>query len=165
MQSCLRKNGEYIFYRCGAENLHSVIEINLNSLPEHYTEYFFESILKELPESFIVAEYDGKIIGYVMCKIEFGFSNFRKLGFVKKGHVVSIAILEGHRGKKVGTILMEEAINGLVSRRTEEVYLEVRVSNSAAIKMYEKLNFKMRSRLKTYYRDGEDAFLMALELS
>jgi ribosomal-protein-alanine N-acetyltransferase len=52
-----------------------------------------------------------------------------------------------------------------VSRRTEEVYLEVRVSNSAAIKMYEKLNFKMRSRLKTYYRDGEDAFLMALELS
>lgn len=165
LQSCLRKNGDYIFYRCGAENLHSVIEINLNSLPEHYTEYFFESILKELPESFIVAEFDGKIIGYVMCKIEFGFSNFRKLGFVKKGHVVSIAILEQHRGKKVGTILMEEAINGLVSRRTEEVYLEVRVSNSAAIKMYEKLNFKVRSRLKTYYRDGEDAFLMALELT
>lgn len=84
LQSCLRKNGDYVFYRCGAENLHSVIEINLNSLPEHYTEYFFESILKELPESFIVAEFDGKIIGYVMCKIEFGFSNFRELGFVKK---------------------------------------------------------------------------------
>jgi [ribosomal protein S18]-alanine N-acetyltransferase len=165
LQSCLRRNEDYIFYRCSIENLHSVIEINLNSLPEHYTEYFFESILKELPESFIVAEISGKIIGYVMCKIEFGFSNFRKLGFVKKGHVVSIAILEEHRGKKVGTILMEEAINGLVSRRTEEVYLEVRVSNSAAIKMYEKLNFKVRSRLKTYYRDGEDAFLMALELS
>lgn len=165
LQSCLRKNGDYVFYRCGPENLHSVIEINLKSLPEHYTEYFFESILKELPESFIVAEVDGKIIGYVMCKIEFGFSNFRKLGFVKKGHVVSIAILEEHRGKRIGTILMEEAINGLVSRRTEEVYLEVRVSNSAAIKMYEKLNFKVRSRLKSYYRDGEDAYLMAIELS
>jgi ribosomal-protein-alanine N-acetyltransferase len=98
LQSCLRRNEDYIFYRCGIENLHSVIEINLNSLPEHYTEYFFESILKELPESFIVAEISGKIIGYVMCKIEFGFSNFRKLGFVKKGHVVSIAILEEHRG-------------------------------------------------------------------
>ena len=45
LQSCLRKNGDYVFYRCGPENLHSVIEINLNSLPEHYTEYFFESIL------------------------------------------------------------------------------------------------------------------------
>lgn len=164
LQSCLRKNGEYIFYRCGQENLPSVIDINLNSLPEHYTEYFFESILKELPEAFIVAEFDAKIVGYAMCKIEFGFSNFRKLGFVKKGHVVSVAILEEHRGKKVGTILMEEAMNGLISRRTEEVYLEVRVSNSAAIKMYEKLNFKLKSRLKSYYRDGEDAYLMALEL-
>lgn len=164
LQSCLRKNGDYIFYRCGQENLPSVIDINLNSLPEHYTEYFFESILKELPEAFIVAEFDAKIVGYAMCKIEFGFSNFRKLGFVKKGHVVSVAILEEHRGKKVGTILMEEAMNGLISRRTEEVYLEVRVSNSAAIKMYEKLNFKLKSRLKSYYRDGEDAYLMALEL-
>lgn len=164
LQSCLRKNGDYIFYRCGQENLPSVIDINLNSLPEHYTEYFFESILKELPEAFIVAEFDAKIVGYAMCKIEFGFSNFRKLGFVKKGHVVSVAILEEHRGKKVGTILMEEAINGLISRKTEEVYLEVRVSNSAAIKMYEKLNFKLKSRLKSYYRDGEDAYLMALEL-
>jgi ribosomal-protein-alanine N-acetyltransferase len=160
----LRKSGDYIFYRCGQGNLSSVIEINLNSLPEHYTEYFFESILKELPEAFIVAEIEGNIIGYVMCKVEFGFSNFRKLGFVKKGHVVSIAILEEHRGKKVGTILMEEAMNGLVARRTEEVYLEVRVSNYAAIKMYEKLNFKVKSRLKSYYRDGEDAYLMALEL-
>jgi [ribosomal protein S18]-alanine N-acetyltransferase len=160
----LRKSGDYIFYRCGQGNLSSVIEINLNSLPEHYTEYFFESILKELPEAFIVAEIEGNIIGYVMCKVEFGFSNFRKLGFVKKGHVVSIAILEQHRGKKVGTILMEEAMNGLVARRTEEVYLEVRVSNYAAIKMYEKLNFKVKSRLKSYYRDGEDAYLMALEL-
>ena len=164
LQSCLRKNGDYIFYRCGQENLPSVIEINLNSLPEHYTEYFFDSILKELPEAFIVAEFDAKIVGYAMCKIEFGFSNFRKLGFVKKGHVVSVAILEEHRGKKVGTILMEEAMNGLLSRRTEEVYLEVRVSNSAAIKMYEKLNYKLKSRLKSYYRDGEDAYLMALEL-
>jgi [ribosomal protein S18]-alanine N-acetyltransferase len=164
LQSCLRKSGDYIFYRCGQGNLSSVIEINLNSLPEHYTEYFFESILKELPEAFIVAEIEGNIIGYVMCKVEFGFSNFRKLGFVKKGHVVSIAILEQHRGKKVGTILMEEAMNGLVARRTEEVYLEVRVSNYAAIKMYEKLNFKVKSRLKSYYRDGEDAYLMALEL-
>ena len=153
-----------MFYRCGQGNLSSVIEINLNSLPEHYTEYFFESILKELPEAFIVAEFEGNIIGYVMCKVEFGFSNFRKLGFVKKGHVVSIAILEQHRGKKVGTILMEEAMSGLVARRTEEVYLEVRVSNYAAIKMYEKLNFKVKSRLKSYYRDGEDAYLMALEL-
>ncbi len=33
-----------------------------------------------------------------------------------------------------------------------------------AIKMYEKLNFEIKSRLRSYYRDGEDAYLMALEL-
>jgi [ribosomal protein S18]-alanine N-acetyltransferase len=118
-----------------------------------------------LPEAFIVAEISNDIIGYVMCKIEYGFSNFRKLGFVKKGHVVSIAVLEKVRGRGVGKVLMEEALSGIVSRRCDEIYLEVRTSNNAAIKMYENLNFQVKSRLRAYYRDGEDAFLMALELS
>jgi ribosomal-protein-alanine N-acetyltransferase len=30
--------------------------------------------------------------------------------------------------------------------------------------MYEKLKFDTKSRLRSYYRDGEDAYLMALEL-
>jgi len=161
----LRKWGNYEFHRCEQSDLSSVVGINLNSLPEHYSDYFFQSILRELPEAFIVAELENKIVGYVMCKIEFGFSNFRKLGFVKKGHVVSIAVLEKYRGQCVGQILMEEAINGIVSRKSDEIYLEVRTSNDAAIHMYEKLNFEIRSKLRSYYRDGEDAYLMALELS
>ena len=161
----MRKWGNYEFHRCEQSDLSSVVGINLNSLPEHYSDYFFQSILRELPEAFIVAELENKIVGYVMCKIEFGFSNFRKLGFVKKGHVVSIAVLEKYRGQCVGQILMEEAINGIVSRKSDEIYLEVRTSNDAAIHMYEKLNFEIRSKLRSYYRDGEDAYLMALELS
>jgi len=135
----------------------------MNTLPEHYSDYFFESILRELPEAFVVAEVNDNIIGYIMCKIEFGFSNFRKLGFVKKGHVVSVAVLDQHRGKGVGRALMLEGLNGVVSRRSDEIYLEVRISNEPAIKMYEKLGFQIKSRLRTYYRDGEDAYLMALE--
>lgn len=165
MQAALRRVGDCIFHRCEEKDLPSVIEINLNSLPEHYSDYFFHSILRELPEAFIVAEISNDIIGYVMCKIEYGFSNFRKLGFVKKGHVVSIAVLEKVRGRGVGKVLMEEALNGIVSRRCDEIYLEVRTSNNAAIKMYENLNFQVKSRLRAYYRDGEDAYLMALELS
>ena len=72
----------------------------------HYSDYFFLSLLKEIPEAFLVAAYKDKIVGYIMCKIEFGFSNFRKLGFVKKGHVVSIAVLEEHRGNGIGEALM-----------------------------------------------------------
>ena len=100
-----------------------------------------------------------------MCKIEFGFSNFRKLGFVKKGHVVSVAVLEEHRVKGLGKALMLEGINGVMHKKGDEIYLEVRVSNTGAINMYQKLRFDTKSRLRSYYRDGEDAYLMALELS
>ena len=164
LQTALRKVGDYVIHRCDESDIVSVIDINMAALPEHYSDYFFESILRELPEAFIVAELDGKIIGYIMCKIEFGFSNFRKLGFVKKGHVVSVAVLEEHRNKGVGKALMLEGINGVMYRRSDEIYLEVRVSNTGAIKMYERLNFEIKSRLRSYYRDGEDAYLMALEL-
>jgi [ribosomal protein S18]-alanine N-acetyltransferase len=151
--------------RCEERDLNSVVNINMATLPEHYSDYFFESLLRELPEAFIVAEVDDKLIGYIMCKIEFGFSNFRKLGFVKKGHVVSVAVLEQHRGKGIGKALMLEGINGVLSRKSDEIYLEVRVSNTQAIQMYQRLGFQIKSRLRSYYRDGEDAYLMALEFS
>jgi [ribosomal protein S18]-alanine N-acetyltransferase len=151
--------------RCEERDLNSVVNINMATLPEHYSDYFFESLLRELPEAFIVAEVGDKVIGYIMCKIEFGFSNFRKLGFVKKGHVVSVAVLEQHRGKGIGKALMLEGINGVLSRKSDEIYLEVRVSNTQAIQMYQRLGFQIKSRLRSYYRDGEDAYLMALEFS
>jgi ribosomal-protein-alanine N-acetyltransferase len=165
LQSILRSVGGYVIRNCEEKDLPFVININMLTLPEHYSDYFFSSILAELPEAFIVAEIKNQIVGYIMCKIEFGFSNFRKLGFVKKGHVVSVAVLEEHRGKGVGTALMLEGINGIIIRKSDEIYLEVRVSNESAVQLYKKLGFIIKSRLKSYYRDGEDAFLMAKDLS
>ncbi|MGN6347161.1 MAG: GNAT family N-acetyltransferase [Candidatus Nitrosocosmicus sp.] len=165
MQIALRNVNGYILRRCCYEDLKSVIEINEKTLPEHYTDYFFESLLRELPEAFIVAELDKTLVGYIMCKLEFGFSNFRKLGFVKKGHVVSISLLENHRRKNIGESLLIEGINGVAARKGDEIYLEVRTSNIPAISLYEKLGFQIKSVLKSYYRDGEDANLMALDLT
>ena len=165
MQLALRRVNGYIIRRCAYEDLNSVIGINLKTLPEHYTEYFFESLLREIPEAFIIAEINNMVVGYIMCKLEFGFSNFRKLGFVKKGHVVSIALLQEHRGKNIGEALMMEGINGISTRKGDEIYLEVRTSNGPAISLYQKLGFQIKSVLKSYYRDGEDANLMALEIS
>ena len=141
------------------------MEINLRTLPEHYSDYFYESLIQELPEAFVVAEISGKIIGYIMCKMEYGFSNFKKLGFVKKGHVVSVSVMEEYRGKGLGSALIDEAVKGVKIRQCGELYLEVRCSNTAAVKLYEKLGFSIIQRLKTYYRDGEDAYVMAIDFT
>jgi ribosomal-protein-alanine N-acetyltransferase len=141
------------------------MEINLKTLPEHYSDYFYESLLDELPEAFLIAEISGKLIGYIMCKTEYGFSNFKKLGFVKKGHVVSVAVIDEHRGKGIGSELVNESLKGVKMRQCGEMYLEVRCSNTDAVRLYEKLGFSINQRLKTYYRDGEDAYLMAINFS
>ena len=165
LQVILKQMGDFILRRCELSDIIPVIEINLRTLPEHYSDYFYESLLEELPEAFIVAEISGKIVGYIMCKIEHGFSNFKKLGFVKKGHIVSIAVIDEHRRKGFGSVLVDEAVKGVKTIQGSELYLEVRCSNNDAVKLYEKLGFSIIQRLKAYYRDGEDAYVMAIDFT
>ncbi len=164
MQVILRQLGNCSIRRAEPSDLIPVMEINLKTLPEHYSDYFYESLLAEIPEAFLVAEVDGKLAGYIMCKTEYGFSNFKKLGFVKKGHVVSVAVLDDLRKKGIGRALVEESINGIRLKKCDEFYLEVRCSNEGAVRLYERLGFMIRQQLGAYYRDGEDAYLMAIEL-
>jgi len=165
VQVILRQIRDCILRRCELGDIIPVMEINLRTLPEHYSDYFYESLLEELPEAFVVAEISGKIVGYIMCKMEHGFSNFKKLGFVKKGHVVSIAVINEHRGKGFGSALVNESIEGVKIRQCSELYLEVRCSNNDAVRLYEKLGFSIAQKLKAYYRDGEDAYVMAVDLA
>ena len=157
--------GDCILRRCELGDIIPVMEINLRTLPEHYSDYFYESLLEELPEAFIVAEISSKIVGYIMCKMEHGFSNFIKLGFVKKGHVVYIAVLDEHRRKGFGSVLVNEAIKGVKTIQCSELYLEVWCSNNDAVRLYEKLGFSIIQIIKTYYRDGEDAYVMAIDFT
>jgi len=143
MQVILREHNGAIFRRCEPSDLIGVMEINMKTL----------------------AEKSGQHIGYIMCKTEFGFSNFKKLGFVKKGHVVSVAVLEEYRGNGYGKILVNEAFKGIKEKQCDEMYLEVRCSNTEAVKLYQDLGMDIRQRLKSYYRDGEDAYMMAIEFN
>lgn len=165
MQIILRQFGDCNIRRAEPSDLIPVMEINLKTLPEHYSDYFYESLLAEIPEAFIIAEIGEKHVGYIMCKTEYGFSNFKKLGFVKKGHVVSIAVLDEYRKKGIGKALVEESVNGVKLKNCDEFYLEVRCSNNDAVRLYQKLGFMIRQQLNAYYRDGEDAYLMAIELN
>jgi len=161
----LRRVGKYGIRKCLVEDLPSIISINWAALPEHYSDSFFEERLRESPETFLVAEDEkGAIIGYIMCRIEYGFSHLKRYGLARKGHVVSVAVLEAHRGLGVGKGLMEEALKGMRERGCSETYLEVRVSNDSAVMMYKNLSFQTVTTHYGYYRDGEDAYLMSRAL-
>ena len=98
----MARSGDYEVRRCDRDDIESVMRINSETLPEHYSDYFYDEILSEFPETFLVAELDGKVVGYIMCRIEYGFSHLRRLGLARKGHVVSVAVLEQHSGKGIG---------------------------------------------------------------
>ena len=124
MQVILRELGDCSIRRAEISDLIPIMEINLKTLPEHYSDYFYESLLVEIPEAFLVAEIGGNHVGYIMCKTEYGFSNFKKLGFVKKGHMVSVAVLDDYRKKGIGSVLVEESINGIKLKKCDEFHLE-----------------------------------------
>jgi ribosomal-protein-alanine N-acetyltransferase len=161
LQAVVAKVGDYQIRRCERDDVPAVIDINAETLPEHYSDYFYYEILAEFPETFLVAELEGKLIGYVMCRIEYGFSHLRRLGLARKGHIVSIAVREQHRGKGVGTLLMRASQEAMLAKAATEAYLEVRVTNSEAVALYQKLGYRSASRLEAYYKDGEAALVMA----
>lgn len=147
------------------KDIYDIISINLKTLPEHYSHSFFIEILIDSPETFIVAEDENKIIGYIMCRVEYGFSILRKFNLARKGHIVSFAVLDEYRNRGIGKRLVNQAINGMHTRKCVEAYLEVRINNGSAIKLYEDLEFKKISRLNSYYKDKSDAFLMCKKIN
>jgi ribosomal-protein-alanine N-acetyltransferase len=145
-------------------DLQNVIQINRVCLPENYTDFFFVDLHQRFPETFIVAEQEEKILGYIMCRIEVGLSNFGFGGLVRKGHVVSIAVLPQYRRKGVAQAIIKRALEGMEYYKSKQGFLEVRVTNEAAISLYKKLGFEITRTINGYYSDGEDAYVMTKKI-
>ncbi|MCW4054853.1 MAG: GNAT family N-acetyltransferase [Candidatus Bathyarchaeota archaeon] len=146
------------------DDLQSVMQINRVCLPENYMDFFFIDLYKRFPETFIVAEENEKIVGYIMCRIEVGLARIGLGGLIRKGHVVSIAVLPEGRRKGVAKDLMNAALKGMLFYKAKLCYLEVRVTNDPGVSLYKKLGFEISRRLKGYYSDGEDAYVMTKKL-
>lgn len=141
-------------------DLEWVMEINRTCLPENYSSSFFMSIFERFPETFVVAEDGGKVVGYAMCRVErrFGFGLF---GGAKRGHLISIAVLPDFRRRGIASALMREVMRALVGYGCGGLFLEVRVSNVGAVGLYRKLGFGVERRIRRYYADGEGAYVMS----
>ncbi|HDD25562.1 MAG TPA: ribosomal-protein-alanine N-acetyltransferase [Acidilobales archaeon] len=155
---------KYIVRNAKEGDLLTIININLQTLPEHYPYEFWLEHLRKWGKAFFVAEVDNLVVGYVMARVELGFGHLSKR-LTRMGHIISIAVLPNYRRKGIGKALMLACIDSLKNHyKASEVYLEVRVSNEPAIKLYEALGFKKVKILESYYLDGENAYLMAKKL-
>jgi ribosomal-protein-alanine N-acetyltransferase len=146
-------------------DLEAVVSINRVCLPENYASYFFIDTFNTFPETFVVAEAQGRVVAYIMCRIEHGFSDFRKFRFAKKGHVISVAVMPEFRKQGIGHSLVEHALTRLSELHADECYLEVRTTNNPAIDLYKKIGFEITRTIPRYYFDGSDAHVMTKTLT
>ena len=148
------------------DELPRVMHINTACLPENYSSFFYRDLYQKYPETFLVAELDGEVQGYIMCRVEKGWSKLGLLTPARLCHVVSVAVMEGYRRRGLGRALVVEAMRrGRDVYGVGEGYLEVRVSNVAAIGLYDVLGFRKVKRNYGYYMDGEDAWVMGVSLA
>jgi ribosomal-protein-alanine N-acetyltransferase len=78
-----------------------------------------------------------------------------------EAHIVTIAVRESHRRRGIGEMLLIAAIDLAREKVQSLVTLEVRVSNAAAIRLYEKYGFEEVGLRPRYYSDNrEDAYIL-----
>ncbi len=147
------------------DEIEEVMRINRRELPENYPYFIFRYFYLTWGNYFLVAIEDGKVVGYIMGSIE-KKSNPRNPEVMEiegmpdeVGHIISFAVLREYQGRGIGSALLKEELERF-STAVKAVYLEVRVSNERAIKIYKKFGFKPIKVIKRYYLDGEDAYLM-----
>jgi len=81
-----------------------------------------------------------------------------------EAHIVTIAVREGHRRRGIGELLLIAAIELALMNERELVSLECRVSNDAAVALYDKYGFQRLGIRPRYYSDNrEDAIIMTAE--
>jgi ribosomal-protein-alanine N-acetyltransferase len=101
----------------------------------------------------LVADIGGRVVGYISI-----------MDLNDSAKIISFAVKREFQGKGIGEMLIDEAIERCLERGRKSIMLEVRVSNERAQRLYKKKGFKVVDILPGYYRDGEDAYLMMLNL-
>ncbi len=79
--------------------------------------------------------------------------------------ILSIVTMKNYENVGVATLLLEYIFNFAKKNNVNKIFLEVRTSNTKAINLYEKNNFKLISKRKNYYTDTkEDALIYLKEI-
>lgn len=84
---------------------------------------------------------------------------------VDEGQIINVATHPDARRRGMGAAVLEHLIATATTRGCEQLSLEVRISNTPAIALYERYGFlKMGLRRGFYKHPTEDAYVMCLSL-
>ncbi len=76
----------------------------------------------------------------------------------------SIAVASSAQGRGYASALLAKAEQRSKARGCQRIYLQVASNNKAAIKLYEKQNYRFHGSKKHYYANGETALLYVKDL-
>lgn len=122
--------------------------------PERGNCNIFMDIYEIFPEGFVVAIEDEKLIGFAIGIMSDDYT----------GRILLIGVDEKYRRMGIGTRLLRKLNQILVSYGARKIQLEVRVSNEGAMKFYQRNGFIKINRIKSFYEDGEDGYVMIKNL-
>ena len=145
---------DMIIRRMTIEDVDAVHGIEEATFPKPWSrEAFVQEMTKNACARYLVAEEDGKVIGFAGAWI-----------VLDEAHVTNIAVEKSCRGRGIGKLLTQGLMQYAANLGVVYMTLEVRKSNIVAQSLYKALGFEYVGVRKRYYEDnGEDAFLFCCQ--
>ena len=136
----------------GIKDLDRVCELEERSFSMPWKREDFEDLIARDDATYVVLTVDDIVMGT---------AGYTYNGF--EGYINNVVIDEAVRGQGLSKILLEACLNEGRKNGVHEFTLEVRVSNTPAIRLYEGFGFKSEGVRKNFYeRPTEDAYVMWL---
>lgn len=104
--------------------------------PRHRAKAAVPAKLAFQPDLFLVAREEGRVIGSIVA----GYDGYR-------GHINRVAVLESHRRKGVGALLVRAAEARLSALGCTKINLQIRAANHAVASFYRGLGYAVEDRI------------------
>lgn len=133
------------------QDLDQVMEIEKALFSVPWTKEGFMTYLLKQNAVFLVVEEKGEILGY--CGV---------ITVLEEGDITNVAVRSDRQKEGIGNFLISSLIRLTQDIGVTTLHLEVRKSNDAAIRLYQRQGFKEDGIRKNYYTaPDEDACLMS----
>ena len=130
-------------------DLPHVIAVERRAFPTPWSLAMFVLELSKPSGICLAARQDGRLCGYLVCS-----------RYDTVWHIMNIAVDPAERRRGVATALLSALLERADDAQARYT-LEVRRSNSVAIRLYEREGFRAAGMRRRYYQDnGEDALVM-----